>query len=77
MVNLTLTIDQSTLGKARERALAEKTSVNALVRDWLEKYASQRERAEKLIALMDEIFEKERPSSGGKKFSRDELYRTW
>lgn len=77
MANLTLTIDQSTLDKARERALAEKTSVNALVRDWLENYASQSERAEKLIALMDDIFEKERPSSGGGKFSRDELYRTW
>ena len=77
MANLTLTIDQATLEKARERALAEKTSVNALVRDWLEKYASQRERIEKLIAQTDEINEKDRPSSGGKKFSRDELYRTW
>ena len=75
MANLTLAIDQSTLDKARERALAEKTSVNALVRDWLEKYASQRERAEKLIALMDEIYERNKPSSGGKKFNRDKLYR--
>lgn len=77
MANLTLTIDQTTLEKARERALAEKTSVNALVRDFLEKYAQQRERIEKLIALMDEINEKDRPSSGGKKFSREELYRSW
>lgn len=75
MANLTLTIDQSTLDKARERALAEKTSVNALARDWLEKYASQRENAEKLIALMDDIYARNQPSSGGKKFSRGELYR--
>ena len=77
MANLTLTIDQATLEKARERAVAEKTSVNALVRDWLEKYVQQRERVEKLIALTDEIKKKDRPSSGGRKFSRAELYRTW
>ena len=76
MANLTLTIDDDLLLKARQRALAEKTSVNAIVRDYLVKYAGdrQRERAERLIRLMDEINAKDRPSSGGKKWTRDEIY---
>jgi hypothetical protein len=76
MANLTLTIDEDLLLKARQRALAEKTSVNAVVRDYLVKYAGEksRERAERLIRLMDEINATDRPSSGGKKWTRDEIY---
>ena len=76
MANLTLTIDDDLLLKARQRALAENTSVNAVVREYLFKYAgdSKRERAERLIRLMNEINAKDRPSSGGKKWTRDEIY---
>ena len=76
MANLTLTIDDDLLLKARRRALNEKTSVNAVVRDYLTTYAKahDRERIERFIRLMDEINEKDRPSSGGKKWTRDEIY---
>ncbi|HZP67202.1 MAG TPA: hypothetical protein VFB32_12945 [Rudaea sp.] len=75
MANITLTIDQATLDRARARAAAEKTSVNALIRGFLENYVNQRERAEQLIALMDDVYERNKPSSGGRKFRRDDLYR--
>ena len=37
--NLTLSIDDALLERARSRAMAEGTSVNALVREFLERYA--------------------------------------
>jgi uncharacterized protein YdaU (DUF1376 family) len=76
MANLTLTIDDALLLKARQRALAEKTSVNAVVRDFLTTYAKaqDQERIARFIRLMDEINEKDRPSSGGKKWTREEIY---
>ena len=39
MANLTLTIADTTLLRARRRALEHGTSVNAVVRDYLESYA--------------------------------------
>ena len=39
VANLTLAIDDETLKKARIRALEQGTSVNAVVRDYLEVYA--------------------------------------
>ncbi len=76
MANLTLTLDDDLLLKARQRALAEKTSVNAIVREYLTSYAASRdqERVQRLIRLMDEINEKDKPSSGGKKWTREEIY---
>ncbi len=76
MANLTLTIDDDLLLKARQRALSEKTSVNSIVRDYLTSYATTRdqERVQRLIRLMDEINDKDKPSSGGKKWTREEIY---
>lgn len=39
MANLTLTIDDEVLQRARIRAIESDTSVNAVVRDFLERYA--------------------------------------
>ena len=39
MVNLTLTIDEGTLKRARIKALEDGTSVNAVVREYLDRYA--------------------------------------
>ena len=44
MTNLTLAIDESLLQRAREAALRENTSVNALVRDFLGRYVEARSR---------------------------------
>jgi hypothetical protein len=44
MANLTLAIDESLLQRAREAALRENTSVNALVRDFLGRYVEARNR---------------------------------
>ncbi len=39
MANLTITVDRQTLTRARIRALEDGTSVNAIPRDYLERYA--------------------------------------
>ena len=39
MANLTVTVDEQVLRKARIRALEHGTSVNAIVSDYLERYA--------------------------------------
>jgi hypothetical protein len=75
MPNLTITIDEATLKKARLRALREGVSVNQLLRDFLESYVGVRsEQAaalENLIALSKSAKSRHR---GGKRWSRDELH---
>ncbi|MGI8439844.1 MAG: hypothetical protein ACR2NV_06550 [Thermoleophilaceae bacterium] len=39
MANLTLTVDEDTLLRARVKALEQGTSVNAVVRDYLDRFA--------------------------------------
>lgn len=78
MANLTVTIEDDLLQRARERAVAEKTSVNALVREYLTRYveeqeAVRREKALRAIALMDDIATRLK-FEGGVTWTRDELY---
>lgn len=75
MANLTLTIDDDALQRARERALAEGTSVNAVVRGYLERYARHdRERA--ALTALAELSDRSMASSGseGRTWTRDGLY---
>jgi plasmid stability protein len=75
MANLTLTIDDEVLRRARIRALEQGTSVNALVREHLERYA----RDERRRAAVQELVELSRTSAGssgvdGRTWTRDDLY---
>jgi hypothetical protein len=75
MANLTLTIDGQLLKRARLRALERDTSVNALVRGYLEELAGQAKTQEAIGAFL-EIAEKSDSGSGpgGRTWKRDELY---
>jgi plasmid stability protein len=75
MANLTLTIDDDLLRRARIRALEQHTSVNALVRDFLERFAdasAQEQATEAILA----IAERSTASSGpdGRSWTRDDIY---
>lgn len=78
MANLTVTIEDDLLQRARERAVAEKTSVNALVREYLTRYVEEQEaarlaHARRVLAAMDDIAT--RLNLGGDiTWTRDELY---
>ena len=75
MANLTLTIDGDLLKRARIRALERDTSVNRLVREFLEKFATRgpdREGMDAFLAITESIHAGSGP--GGRSWTRDELY---
>ena len=75
MTNLTITVDEQTLKRARMRALEEDTSVNAVLRNYLEEYSGVRQERREAGRRLLELSEKSRASSEGKGLpSREELY---
>lgn len=75
MTNLTLTVDEEVLRRARIRALEQGTSVNALVRDYLARLAGQSRAAEGVAEFLAAV-EGAGAGSGaeGRTWTRDELH---
>lgn len=74
MVDLTIKVDDEVLDRAQARARQEKTSLDALVRGYLESYAaSEGERASAIDELLD-LSARSRSSSEGRRWTRDELH---
>ena len=75
MANLTITVDEDVLKRARIRALEEDTSVNSLLRQYLESYAGD-DPARNALGEFLEIAGKAKSGSGpkGRTWTRDDLY---
>ena len=73
MANLTLSLDDGVLQRARATALQANTSVNAVVREFLIRYADNRERRLKALDALDAVAARN-PSHSKEKWSRDELH---
>lgn len=73
MVNLTLSLDENLLQRARELALRENTSVNALVREYLARYVDARSRRLQALDALDAVAERTESASQGR-WSRESLY---
>lgn len=75
MANLTLTIDEDLLRRARIRALERGTSVNAVVREFLEGYAGGEQETAALQAF-GALADHARVSSGpgGRSWRRDDIH---
>jgi len=75
VANLTLSIDDDLLRRARIRALERGTSVNAVVRDYLRRFAGRDDAPDPLAAFF-EVGDRSGASSGpaGRTWSRDELH---
>ncbi len=73
MANLTLSLDGSLLQQAREAALRDQTSVNALVRDYLNRYVDAKRRRFEALDILDAIAARTNSQSESK-YSRDELH---
>jgi hypothetical protein len=73
MANLTLSLDDDLLQKAREAALRERTSVNALVREYLERYVDAKRRRFEALDTLDGIAANS-ASRSDTKWSREELH---
>jgi hypothetical protein len=72
MANLTLSIDDDLLQRAREAALRERTSVNALVREYLERYVDARQRRFESLDVLDALAARSKSQSASA-WTRDEL----
>jgi len=73
MANLTLSLDDELLQKAREAALREHTSVNALVREYLKQYVNARQRRLHALDALDAVAERT-GSASEERWSRESLH---
>jgi hypothetical protein len=77
MANLTISVSEEVLKRARIRALGDNTSVNAVLNRYLEEYAREdelrRQRASALKSLL-ELADQSRAGRGGKTWTRDDLH---
>lgn len=73
-MNLTISVDNEVLKRARMRALEEDTSVNAVLRGYLESYAGvpsrRRDAVNRFLALSDDA----NTGRGDATWTRDELH---
>lgn len=73
--NLTVTVDENVLRRARIRALEEGTSVNALMRDYLASYAGEHPGAEGVQRFVTRARDAESGSGeGGRRWDREDLH---
>jgi len=67
--NITLSADADLIERARSRARKQKKALNAVFREWLERYAGNGTAPEDYHQLMKEL----RHVHAGGKFNRDEM----
>jgi hypothetical protein len=74
MKNITLAIDEKVLAKVRRYAAANKTTVNALVRDALQSIAKRGKTSDKAWEELFDLTDKEGAEIGERTWTRDDLY---
>jgi hypothetical protein len=70
MKNVTLSADERLIEEARAMARSRRTTLNAEFREWLVQYTARTHRGSRFDDLMKEL---SYVSTGGRRFSRDEL----
>ncbi len=74
MANLTISVDNEVLKKARIRALEQNTSVNAILREFLESYAGLRSEQDRAVSRLIDLSNSSKSRRGDWQWNRDELY---
>jgi hypothetical protein len=75
MKNITLAVDEGVLTKVRRYAAHRNTTVNAIVRDHLERIARNQDRRKQVIAELKQMSEKSTAELGrGYKWNREDCY---
>jgi hypothetical protein len=67
-------VDEETLRKARLRAVAERTSVDEVLRNFLESYAGASEDEKAALRDLIELSRQVKSGRSGRPWARDELY---
>ncbi len=75
MSNVTISLDNDILKKAKKIAIDKETSFNGLIREYIIKLIDQDERSRQLmIDELDSLFAKSSAVIGRKTWTRDELH---
>jgi Family of unknown function (DUF6364) len=74
MANLTLSLEDSLLRQAREAAQRDRTSINALVREFLSTYVDAKRRRLEALDALDAIAARN-PSQSEAGWMREELHK--
>ncbi|HLH04299.1 MAG TPA: DUF6364 family protein [Bryobacteraceae bacterium] len=74
MKNITLSIEERVLAIVRQRAAEQNSSVNALVREFLNTLAAQEDRAARARKRIRELSQKSQGRLGRKTWTRDDLH---
>jgi metal-responsive CopG/Arc/MetJ family transcriptional regulator len=74
MKNVTIAIDESLLREARRIASERSTTLNAMIREFLEELAQQESRAVKARRRIVDLCRKSRAEVGPRTWSRDEIH---
>lgn len=72
-MNVTLSIDDETLARARELANRRGTSLNQMIRDYLEELASELS-PDEVVAELNELWATSTGDSGRRSWTREELH---
>ena len=75
MKNITLSVDEKVLAAVRRYGAERESSVNALVREFLNSIANQQNQARTARARMRELSTKSRGRLGAKTWTRDQLHK--
>jgi predicted transcriptional regulator len=70
MKNITFSLDEDLIQRAREKAQREHRSLNKMVRQWLAEWTGEVRRVEKYDELMERV---QSSCEAGRTFSRDEM----
>ena len=74
MKNVTIALDESLLREARRIAADRSTTLNAMIREFLEELARQESHAVKARRRIVELCRKTRAEVGPRTWSRDEIH---
>ncbi len=74
MKNITLSVDEAILDKVRRIAADQKTTVNALVREYLTSVALREDRWAEAVRQMEALAAKSTMVVGSRDWSRDDIH---
>jgi hypothetical protein len=74
MKNVTLKVDEDVLVRVRRYAVERRSSVNALVREYLEGLAAKEDRAKSARRRLRELSRSTRAKLGTRSWTRDDLH---
>lgn len=74
MANLTITIDDGLLRRARVRAAEIGTSVNAVLREYMTRWVGGVDERQQAVERLLERSARARSSRGGRRWTREELH---